>query len=173
MIQKLRYGRVAQGYLTPTPPQVGSRTGAVLESPFPAPASSNAACGFPALRFLCYFHLKGYGTYRTGSTFRPGSDELRNHYTIPEFHITKPYSICSSRSHGVFWHTSDVVWSFSPPNLWRSQSTYWSCRRESSLPSPLVSDWWGIQLDPRVGIDVCETHPWAFATRSSVLSYVE
>ena len=33
--------------------QVGSRTGAVIRRwiPFPAPASSNAACGFPALRF--------------------------------------------------------------------------------------------------------------------------
>jgi len=32
---------------------VGSRTGAV--SPFPAPASSNAACSFPALRLPTFF----------------------------------------------------------------------------------------------------------------------
>jgi len=33
----------------------GSSDGVIYvpESPFPAPASSNAACGFPALRFLC------------------------------------------------------------------------------------------------------------------------
>ena len=93
--------RVARGNLTPRLSQVGSKVGAVLTSPFPTPATPNPACGFPALGFLCYLHLKGYGTYRTGSTFRLGSDELRNHYTIPEFHITKPYSICSSRSHGV------------------------------------------------------------------------
>ena len=34
------------------------------QSPFPAPASSNAACRFPALRLLCQLHLKGYETYR-------------------------------------------------------------------------------------------------------------
>ena len=36
---------------------VGSETGAPLNyiSPFPAPASSNAACRFPALRFLVNF----------------------------------------------------------------------------------------------------------------------
>ncbi len=45
--------RVDRGNLTPSPSQVGSRIGAVLESPFPTPATSNAACGFPALRFLC------------------------------------------------------------------------------------------------------------------------
>ena len=35
------------------PPQVGSKAGAVLESPSPAPASSNPACGFPTLGLLC------------------------------------------------------------------------------------------------------------------------
>ena len=60
---------------------VGSRTGAptvgsggnpttfaLVRSPapiitFPAPASSNAACGFPALRFSCLLHVKGYAAY--------------------------------------------------------------------------------------------------------------
>ena len=95
--------------LHPDPSQVGSKVGAVLTSPFPTPSTTNAACGFPALRFLCYFHLKVYETYQTGSTFKPGSNELYNHCTILELHTTKSYSTCSSRSHGVFWHTSDVV----------------------------------------------------------------
>lgn len=32
---------------------VGSRAGAVLKSPFPTPATTNPACGFPALGFHC------------------------------------------------------------------------------------------------------------------------
>jgi hypothetical protein len=68
-------GRVAPGSRTPRRSQVGSRTGAASRrsslsvaprflwecltsqtvNPFPAPASSNAACGFPALRFpICF-----------------------------------------------------------------------------------------------------------------------
>jgi hypothetical protein len=66
-------GRVAPGSFTPRRSQVGSRAGArtlgaggnsiafaLDRSPvaivmFPAPATSNAACGFPALRFpVCF-----------------------------------------------------------------------------------------------------------------------
>jgi len=47
--------RVAQGNFTPALPQVGSRTGAVPESPFPPPASSNPTCGFPTLGFPVNF----------------------------------------------------------------------------------------------------------------------
>jgi hypothetical protein len=38
----------------------------------------NAACGFPALRFLCYLHLKGYVTYQTGSAFKPCNSVLHS-----------------------------------------------------------------------------------------------
>ena len=100
--------RVARGNLTPRLSQVGSKAGAVLKSPFPTPASTNPACGFPALGFHCYFHFKGYETYQAGSTFRHDGIEFRNHYTIPEFHIAKPYSICSSQNHGVYGHTLNV-----------------------------------------------------------------
>ena len=38
---------------------VGSRAGAVARwAPFPTPASSNAACGFPALRFPAQFMFR-------------------------------------------------------------------------------------------------------------------
>ena len=72
-IQSVIPGRVAPGSLTPRRSQVGSRAGArtvgaggnpiafaMDRSPatmvtFPAPATSNAACGFPALRFpVCF-----------------------------------------------------------------------------------------------------------------------
>ena len=79
------------------------------KEPFPTSASTNPACGFPALGFHCQFHLKVYVTYHTGSTFTPDGSELRSHYRDQKFHTTKPYSICSSRSHGVFWHTLNVV----------------------------------------------------------------
>src|SRR5215831_18788233 len=36
---------------------------------FPVPATSNAACGFPACTLTCLLHLKGYGTYPAGATF--------------------------------------------------------------------------------------------------------
>ena len=43
-------------------------TFALVRSPapiitFPAPASSNAACGFPALPLSCLLHVKGYAAY--------------------------------------------------------------------------------------------------------------
>src|ERR1035441_4433540 len=69
----VQVGRVAPGNFSPGPSQVGSRAGArplgaggnsiafaLDRSPaaivtFPAPATSNAACGFPALRFpVCF-----------------------------------------------------------------------------------------------------------------------
>ncbi len=75
--------------------RVGSRTGAVLRrfglsvaprflwecltsrtvSRFPAPASSNPACGFPALGFPARFAIKGYETYPAGCAF--GDDHGR------------------------------------------------------------------------------------------------
>jgi len=36
---------------------------------FPAPASSNPACGFPALGCPVGFFIKGYVTYQAGSAF--------------------------------------------------------------------------------------------------------
>src|SRR5262249_39348238 len=43
------------GRCSPSPSQVGSGTSAVPEGPFPVPATSNGACGFPALRFpVCF-----------------------------------------------------------------------------------------------------------------------
>jgi hypothetical protein len=77
-------GRVARGSFTPTPSQVGSRTGAptvgsggsskafaMALSPaplvtFPTPATSNAACRFPALRFPGSFAPRVMGPIRPG-----------------------------------------------------------------------------------------------------------
>jgi hypothetical protein len=39
---------------------------------FPAPATSNAACGFPRTALSCLFLLKAYGTYLAGATFSIG-----------------------------------------------------------------------------------------------------
>lgn len=47
--------------------RVGVWRGAL--GPFPAPASSNTACGFPALRFPVKLRIKGYVTYRASSAF--------------------------------------------------------------------------------------------------------
>ena len=47
-----RYPGRSTGYPA-LPPQVGSKAGAVLKSPFPTSASTNPACGFPALGFHC------------------------------------------------------------------------------------------------------------------------
>ena len=46
---------------------------------FPAPATSNAACGFPALRAPVCFMLKAYGTYPAGATFGCWSNPLGSH----------------------------------------------------------------------------------------------
>src|SRR6266498_3377706 len=39
---------------------------------FPAPATSNAACGFPRTTLSCLLRLKAYGTYPAGATFDIG-----------------------------------------------------------------------------------------------------
>jgi hypothetical protein len=36
---------------------------------FPAPATSNAACGFPRTTLSCLLCLKAYGTYPASATF--------------------------------------------------------------------------------------------------------
>jgi hypothetical protein len=77
------------GLAAPAPPKVGSNTGAVVVgdgeslfaggfrhragasvrpvTPFPASASSNAACGFPALRFPARFTPRVMGPIALGA----------------------------------------------------------------------------------------------------------
>ena len=69
--QPTRYSqcRVAKGNFTPSLSQVGSSTGApIYPIVFPAPASSNAACAFNALRFPNSFTSKLI-VYRAGANF--------------------------------------------------------------------------------------------------------
>jgi hypothetical protein len=85
--------RVGRGNFTPSPSQVGSRAGAhtlgsggnsiafaMDRSPatmvtFPAPATSNAACGFPALRFPVCFVPKVMRPIALGALSEPPNDE--------------------------------------------------------------------------------------------------
>jgi hypothetical protein len=81
----LHFARASQQNRTK---MVGSRTGAptlgsggcstafgVALNPativtFPAPATSNAACGFPRTTLTCLLRAAGYGTYTAESAFR-------------------------------------------------------------------------------------------------------
>ena len=65
----------------------------------PAPASSNGACGFPALRFPDDFTPRGYGTSRSGSAFGTEGQSLL-HLVRPRSAFARAYipSLRSCRS---------------------------------------------------------------------------
>ena len=68
--------------------------------PFPAPATSNAACGFPALRFPDGFTSRVMRPIVLAALSLLGCDEDRSHRRGPAFRTAKSYSTCSSRSPG-------------------------------------------------------------------------
>ena len=100
-------GAVPQGLAYPWTPRflwecLTSRT----VDPFPAPASSNAACGLPALRFPDGFTSRVMRPIVLAALSLPGCDEDRNHRIGPAFRTAKSYSTCSSRSPDAFWPAS-------------------------------------------------------------------
>jgi hypothetical protein len=74
--------------------------------PFPAPASSNAACGFPALRFPDGFTSRVMRPIVLAALSPTGYDEDRSHRRGPTYRTARSYSTCSSRSPDAFWSAS-------------------------------------------------------------------
>ncbi len=70
--------------------------------PFPAPATSNAACGFPALRFPDGFTSRVMEPIGPAALSLLVHDKAGNHRRGPACHTTKCYSTCSSRSLDAF-----------------------------------------------------------------------
>ena len=66
--------------------------------PFPAPASSNAACGFPALRFPDGFTSRVMGPIVLAALSLPRCSKSGTRQRGPAFRTSKSYSTCSSRS---------------------------------------------------------------------------
>jgi len=117
--------------------QVGSRTGAVIRRwiPFPAPASSNAACGFPALRLPDGFASSliwpiVWRGFRTREHERVGS-----HWRHRAFRRSKHYSTSSSQSPDVLARASGDVWLSSPSSIVCTRSTRGIRQRGSSWPT--------------------------------------
>ena len=83
---------------------------------FPAPASSNPACGVTALGFPVDFtpsFMRPMGRQR----FQNGPhNEPDNRHTIPGFDITSPYSTCSNQSPYIAELASNVAESSSRPS---------------------------------------------------------
>ena len=88
---------------------VGSSNGAVVSlSPFPSPASSNAACEFPALRFPDNFILKpmAYLMELLSHYYNIESGSL---YTTSVSHIEMCYSTSSIRNRRILVTSLDDV----------------------------------------------------------------
>jgi len=66
--------------------------------PFPTPATSHVAGGFPALRAPAHFTFKGYETYPMGTAVGTLPYEPDSNGTIPRSHIAIPESTVSIRS---------------------------------------------------------------------------
>ena len=66
--------------------------------PFPAPATSNAACGFPALRFPDGFTSRVMRPIVLAALSLPRCSKSGTRQRVPAFRTTKSYSTCSSRS---------------------------------------------------------------------------
>ena len=69
--------------------------------PFPAPASSHAACGFPALRAPAHFTSKFMGPHELGVLSTTLIDRTRDrHQTTQAYRTANAYSTVSSQSPG-------------------------------------------------------------------------
>ncbi len=107
---------------------------------FPAPASSNPACGVTALGFPVdltpsFMQPMIWQRFQNGSHSEPD-----NRHTIPGFDITSPYSTCSNQSPCIAELASNVAESSSRP---------------SSHPSPQV-----LQTNRRFCHFVFASHCW-------------
>src|ERR1700688_4038820 len=70
--------------------------GAVV--PFPVPAASHAACGFPALRAPAPLRGKGYGAVRWSGGLVTVNGRLGTHGRVRAFHTATPCSTASNRN---------------------------------------------------------------------------
>jgi hypothetical protein len=135
---------------------VGSRTGALLRrfslavsprflwecltsqtvSGFPAPATSNVACGFPALRSPVGFRSRfiRHGELEQLSRMPAGSACSR--CTVRACGNSTPYSTVSSPGLCVIWTASDVAGSSFLPSLGSSKNTDSNVRSDNSSPNP-------------------------------------
>ncbi len=144
--------------LTIAPTTVGSRTGAptvgsggftrafalgLSPAPlvtFPAPATSNAACRFPALRFPGCFVPRVMGPIRPGAlSAAAGTAESGSPRRAPDCYRATAYSTSSNRSPDVSGPASSAAAAFSPPNRGCSQSNGSKTRWQNSSPSPAKS----------------------------------
>ena len=109
--------------------------------PVPIPATSHAACGFPALRAPARF---------TSRVMRPIALEplsarhysagLYNHQTVRGRHKATAYSTASSQSRGATEHGSDGVVSSSRPSFSRTKNIDLSDQSQNNGPSHAGSD---------------------------------
>ena len=140
---------------------VGSRTGAVIRRsslvcirafalraqvgssviPFPAPATSHAACGFPALRAPARFTSGVMGPIMLEPLVTvDDSAGLGNHQTVRGRHKATAYSTASSQSRGATEHGSDGVVSSSRPSFSRTKNIDLSDQSQNNGPSHAGSD---------------------------------
>jgi len=98
---------------------------------FPAPATSHAACGFPALRAPAHFASRVMGPIRLERLSAAGS-ALGTHQTTRGLHRTTAYSIASSRSPGARRRAPSGAESSSPPSFACTRSSGPSARMQSS-----------------------------------------
>ena len=137
---------------------VGSRTGATLRrfslavaprllweclssqtvSWFPAPASSNPSCRFPAMGLPVCFPSRVMRplrlTWLSGVTM---VDEAGNLCEDPASRTATSYSTVASRNPRALGHASDAAESSFLPSLEPTKSTHSSRRSQNSSPSPV------------------------------------
>ena len=106
------------------------------------PASANAACGFPALRFPVCFASRVMWPIRSGALSQwPATTGPGNRYRIvPAAHTATSYSTSSNRILDDCGHASGAAVSSSPPNRDHSQNTGSNARSRSSSPTLAGSD---------------------------------
>ena len=157
---------------TPTPmcqpiaamSSVGSRAGAVVSgpgssccrrlspsagasvrpvTPFPASATSHAACGFPTLRAPARFapRLMRPITLRALSTVAAWVARHDRSRTGPNSCTATAYSTSSSRSPLVAGHVPGDVGSAFLPSHAHTRNSGWHGRRQSNSPSLVATDW--------------------------------
>jgi len=103
---------------------------------FPAPAPSNAACGFPALRFPARFTSRVMGPRLLGALSAPVVGAAPGSpCTSPGACPATASSTSASRSPAVSVHASDDAGLSFPPNLCHNHSPASPRRQHSSGPS--------------------------------------
>ena len=104
---------------------------------FPAPASSNAACGFPALRFPACFTSRVMRPIASGAlSQQPPATGPGSHRTVRASHAASSYSTSSNQIPGVSWRASYAAVSSSPPSCEHDQNTGSNAQSRSSNHPP-------------------------------------